>query len=459
MKIDSVKYKTFKGNSWRFDPSFHLSEANKVFKTLKRSPYTLTDINNCSERVFLGNIFSRVFVKDSSHGIPYLAASDTVLSNIDTGTFLSKKQADALSYLKLEKDWILVTCSGTVGNVTYTNKCFENHIATHDLIRIVPNDNVLKRGVVYAYLSSKYGHLLLTQSKFGGVVKHINDDHVKNIPIPQFPVKFQEKVDDLIKESARFREEAAKNLDKAMSLLSEFVGIDAARTGFKVTCLSSQKFKESLHMRLDPPPYIYDSVDKIKYLVSKKRFKRICDINAEISYPGIFKRIYVKNGFPYIMGSALMDRNPFKTCDYLSKTRTPKIDQLLLKKNQILITCAGCCGDVKIITDEFVQKNAIGSPDIIRIMSKDSLYTPEYLFAYLRLPLIREYMQSMKYGSVIERFDAEHIGTIPVVEPSPKIKSDVTSMVRKYANAMYESFCKEEIAVQLIEKEIDGWNA
>ena len=78
----------------------------------------------------------------------YLAASDTVLANLETGRYLSNYQAATLSYLILKKDWILVTCSGTLGNVTYTNRNFENHIATHDLIRILPNSKKVNKGTL-----------------------------------------------------------------------------------------------------------------------------------------------------------------------------------------------------------------------------------------------------------------------------------------------------------------------
>ena len=47
-------------------------------------------------------------------------------------------------------------------------------------------------------------------------------------------------------------------------------------------------------------------------------------------YPGIFKRAYVKNGYPYIKGSSMFDADPFKSCDQLSKTRTPGLDELWL---------------------------------------------------------------------------------------------------------------------------------
>ena len=64
------------------------------------------------KKVFLGNIFSRIFVKDKEHGIPYLSASDTVLADLNTNRFFIQKQSEKLNYLKLHKNWILITCSG-----------------------------------------------------------------------------------------------------------------------------------------------------------------------------------------------------------------------------------------------------------------------------------------------------------------------------------------------------------
>ena len=53
---------------------------------------------------------------------------------------------------------------------------------------------MLRGGLVYAYLASKYGHSLLTQGTFGAVIQHMEPDFVANIPIPNFPIEFQEEI-------------------------------------------------------------------------------------------------------------------------------------------------------------------------------------------------------------------------------------------------------------------------
>lgn len=225
MKTGVINCKAFFDAGMRIDPDVHLSEGSVIRNELNHLPYQLSSVGENAADVFYGNIFSRIFVQDPEHGMPYLAASDTVLANLDTGRFLSKKQSAQLNYLILKKDWILVTCSGTLGNVTYTNKTFENHIATHDLIRIIPNSNKVNKGTLYAFLASKFGYYQITQSQFGGVVKHINTDQTKSIIVPVFPADFQQDVDDMIQESARLRERASELLVSANELLMTYTGL------------------------------------------------------------------------------------------------------------------------------------------------------------------------------------------------------------------------------------------
>lgn len=225
MKSATVNIKQIPSMEFRFDPSLHLSEGVKVRKVLEELPYEIRSLSSVTDRIFLGNIFSRIWVKDREHGIPYLAASDTVLANLDTGQFLAKKQAIEMPYLFLKKGWILVTCSGTLGNTSYTNGHYEGRIATHDLIRIVPDEEILPGGYVYAFLSSKYGYYQITQSQFGGVVKHINATQAGQIKIPLIPKEIVSKADTMIEESARLREEAQTILRQADKELKSRAGL------------------------------------------------------------------------------------------------------------------------------------------------------------------------------------------------------------------------------------------
>jgi restriction endonuclease S subunit len=210
---------------------------------------------------------------------------------------------------------------------------------------------------------------------------------------------------------------------------------------------------------MDPPALINDGVKSMKQVIDKFQTNVIGDMNnVKVYRPGIFKRCYVKEGLPYIKGSEIFLCNPFRRCDHLSRTRTPFIDEMKMKEGQILITCAGSVGDIKLITKEYMDKGAIGSQDIIRLESSNLLYTKEYLFTYLQLPFVYDYIQSMKYGSVIERIEPFHVESIPVVTPTSELSEQITAIIRRYMDCTYRAFITEERAISMVEQEIEKWS-
>ena len=318
--------------------------------------------------------------------------------------------------------------------------------------------NILRGGLVYAYLASNHGHSLLTQGTFGAVIQHIEPNFIASLPIPNFPETFQKEVDDLIQESARLREEATDALNEAKEKLSSMINSKFEKHFYKTSSVSSQAIWNSLQHRLDPPALMNDGVKTMNRVISQMGHTTIGQINGKVFRPGIFKRIYVEDGIPYIKGSEIFLTNPFRRCDKLSRTRTPFIDEMAMKEGQILITCAGSVGDIKLITKEYEDKESIGSQDIIRLESNDDLYTKEYLFVYLQQPFVYDYIQSMKYGSVIERIEPFHVESIPVVKPTKELSDEIREIIRKYIDCTYRAFNAEEKAITMVEHEIEKWN-
>jgi len=461
MKIAKINNKHIVQEFLRFDPTFHLSDSIQLKEILSVQPYRLSTVGEQSKDIFFGNIFSRIFVQDEKFGVPYMTASDMMKSDINSGKFIAKRQAEKLHNLIIKKDWILISCSGTLGNVIYTNELFENKMGTHDLIRIIPQNGEVKSGFLYAYLASKYGYTLLTQSSFGGVIKHINPEHVANIPVPIFPQEKQEQIHNLITEAAQLRVEANRLLEEAVEMLSNFIGLDFQEKEKLSGKVSLKEIYQSLSTRIDPPTFINNGVKAMEIIRdSGRELVSLSEIDGITVYrPGIFKRNYVEKGLPYIKGSELFNINPFVRCDNLSKTKTPFVDEMALKENQILITCAGSCGLVKVITKEYEEREAIGSQDIIRLQSENVLFTSEYLFVYLQLPFVYDYIQSMKYGSVIERIEPFHVQSIPVVVPTEELSANITSLITNYKNNVYQAFSNENQAISLVENEIALWQS
>lgn len=450
MKISSVKSK-FVVSQMRLDGSFHLSDGLEVRKLVSKSPYGTTEIKDVSSNIYCPGIFKRNYVKS---GIPFLGGGDIQKQDLDSGKYLREKNTPNYEVLQIKKGWSLVTCGGTIGDTVFANNLLAKCWISQHVMRVIPQN--IKEGMLYAYLASKYGKLLLTTNTYGSVIPTLNASNIANLPIPRFPEYFQQEVDNLVQEAARLREEATCALEKAKDKVSkccnnEFDNLECSQTNI----VSVSSIVKSFKTRLDPPVYINKGVAWSK---RQKHAKRLGDLNIKIWYPGIFKRAYVKNGLPYIKGSSVFNVNPFKSCDHLSKARTPQLEELWLKEGMLLISCAGACGLVKMITKEYEDKGAIGSPDIIRLISNDELCTTEYLYVYLQLQHVYDFMQSLKYGSVIERFDIGNVKNIPIEIPSKELSEEITAIVRQYMDCTYRAFNAEEKAIRMVEQEIEKWN-
>jgi hypothetical protein len=79
MKTGIVNSRSFWEGDHRIDPDLYLSNGAKIRREIHNLPYELSTVGENAENVFYGNIFSRMFVSKPSHGVEYLAASDTVV--------------------------------------------------------------------------------------------------------------------------------------------------------------------------------------------------------------------------------------------------------------------------------------------------------------------------------------------------------------------------------------------
>lgn len=155
----------------------------------------------------------------------------------------------------------------------------------------------------------------------------------------------------------------------------------------------------------------------------------VADYTDTVFRPGIFKRIFVKSeqfGRPYLTAQAVLCEDPRKMAKPLSIKHTANLDYMAIHKNDILVSCAGTIGNVRLIGG--FLNNYIGSQDIIRAVSKD-IYG--FLYAYLSTSHVYKYLQAQIYGSVVPRIEPENVRDIPVPSFSPDIIERVNSLIIK----------------------------
>lgn len=455
MKTSVVRLDNIKPIQFRFDASYHLSEGEEVKRLINASPYRLLKVSDASKDIFIGNRAKRVYVKKRSHGTPFLSSSDILQADLENVKIASNKYTPNIEQMKLQKGWTLISRSGTIGNCAFANAKHAQKLASEDVIRLVPN-NILREGVVYAYLASKYGHSLLTQGTFGAVIQHIEPDYVGSLPIPNFPESFQKEVDDLIQESARLREEATVALEEAIKIFDNILGETEFTSNQQTKVLSSKQIFQS-YKRFDSQYQIASDVLKAQLQkISGIRTIKIATIASNVFIGNRGKRMYVNNnGVPFMSSSDMMLFNALYYSKLISK-KTPGIEDMIVKTGDILISRSGTVGNTIIVGEAY--NNVAVSEHAMRLRINKSLIEPEYVYAYLLSSHGQAKLKSLPYGSVIITLGEEFLKDIdlPILDENKKMI--IIELVEHYTTSMDSAIEKERKAISMVEQEIEKWN-
>lgn len=450
MKTALVNIKDVKSARLRTDASYHLSEGQAVQRDIASSPYPLMKVRDVANDIFIGNRAKRVYVSSADHGIPFLSSSDILKGDLEHVKLASKKYTPEIEKMLLHKGWTLISRSGTIGNCAFANAKHAQKLASEDVIRLVPN-NILRGGLVYAYLASKYGHSLLTQGTFGAVIQHIEPDFVGSLPIPHFPETFQEEVDDLMQESARLREEAVGALEEAQELIDDKYSRYSVN---KENSVSIKSIINSHNTRFEGQYYTSKNRSIYDYIVSHCEYKLLKEITDKIFRPGIFKREYVQNGVTFLGGADIMMAIP-DSDKKLSFKQVERIPELLVKRGWILVTCGGTIGNAVCI-DSQLAKCAI-SQHVMRVVPKEDTLKG-YLYAFLSSNTGHMLINLYTSGSVIPQIEAHHLERVPVPMMEKELMVYINSLVETYISNLENSKDKEKQAIHMVEQEIESWN-
>jgi type I restriction enzyme S subunit len=254
------------------------------------------------EGIFIPGRFKRIYVDDPDHGEPWLSPSNMLKADLSDLRLISCKYTLSIESLRVHQGWLLLSRSGTVGNLAYVREDMDGLVGSDDIIRIVADPEKIPPGYLYAFLSSPLGKALIEQKTYGAVVPHIEAHHVTDLPIPRVGPSPEEHIHELIEQAAALRMRAHKELDYLVQWLNEDVlGVPK---GYRTRWPNEWSYDVKVvgrdnDLRLDPFYYVGHAVE---YRQNLKPGPRLGDI-ATIHLSGHFKRMYVgPQGIPYLSG-------------------------------------------------------------------------------------------------------------------------------------------------------------
>jgi len=165
-----------------------------------------------------------------------------------------------------------------------------------------------------------------------------------------------------------------------------------------------------------------------------------------------FKRIWVeKSEYPIYQPAQILDIDPTPS-GYISELTDTDINELRVKKGQILLTCSGTIGNTSIVTDSL--DNQIFSHDLIRVTCK-SYEDIGYIYTYLNTEVGKIILETNNYGAVISHIEPEHLEGVPIPNADIKVKEKINELIQESFELRDESNKLMKEASLLLRKNLE----
>mgnify|MGYP004657781049 CR=1 FL=1 len=463
VKWCSVALSEVLNNDNRLEASVFKIEAKQARDLLQQSKYPLKVLygqdgffeyanNSCR--------FKRDYKNKSSESVGFLGSSEILDVYPKAEKYISKVQAVQKGLIaKLNE--VLISCSGTIGNISLVSQTMSNNALSQHMIRAYTKDYY---GYIYAFLKTNIGQILIKTNTYGSVVQHIEPKHLEYIYIPNPPEILKKEIHNLVVKSYNLRDESNDLIDEAEKMLIEELKLPPIED-FKPKYFDNEKGIRNFEVSLSRLNNRFDGsyhiplVDCIKEHLQKyaETVTNIGDKNVseEIILPGRFARTYVEEGQGTLFfgGKELNQLEPSNK-KYLSvSVHNNRIEkELKLKENMILVTRSGTIGRINIVPHHW--ENWVINEHVIRIkpISKD---IAGYLYCWLNTEYGEALIKRYTYGSVVDEIDTNHVANIILPLPKNKeIQTKINNLVLEANKKRYEAYVLEQKAIKMVNEKV-----
>jgi len=434
----------------RLDASYYALAVRARWE-LEKTRWPLRPLGEVAH-IFYPGRFKRPYAPKGK-GVPFVGSREMFFWPLQPRDFLYGTLGDWRN-LMVKRGWVLVSRSGTVGQVLLVSRDFTNVAVTEDAVRLESKNS----GYIYAFLRSRYGRDLLQGYQFGAVIKHLEPEQIGSFLVPILPEKLQERIHAKMLRALTLRERGSCLLKKAQRLLYRLLGLpdpDTLKPGYlpnppgtKVPTFSVKR--SELEERLDGSYHLPEVKSLLRVLkAGKYPLAHLKDLTAYIHIPPRFKRHYVDpaKGVPFVRPSDLATVRILER-RYIAKW-TPELDQLRLHQGEVLISTDGAIGDMGYVTQSW--DGWAGSNNIGRIKASGEAH-PGYLYAFLVSPYGQLQFKREIYGGVIDHLEEEHLAKVLIPKAPLEIQETIGKAVLQAFDLREKANSLEEEAISELEE-------
>lgn len=459
-QIKTVPSTWLENNGRRLDCGPYMSGALEAKELLRK--HNTEPLKRVTSDIYHAGRESRIWVDSPEHGIPFMGSTDILSMDLTSLPLISKKQVRSNPRFSITKGWTLITRSGTVGRMAFARADMDGAACSEHVLRVVPNEDHIKSGYLYAFLSSRFGVPIIVSGTYGAIIQHIEPHHIAGLPVPRLGA-VEDQAHELIQKAALLRVEAASEIRESTRRFLAAAGIEdipphewlhrSGRLGFTASISKTLlravnyiplnlKFAEIVK-NLSPAWKTLADITEPGTLRSGLRFKRI-DCEPEYGVELIGQREM----------SALVPRGR-----WIAKNQLPNDKLIFVPEGTIMVNAQGGLNE----SDSYARCQFISgkklryaySQHFLRVIADENEIPRGALFAYLRSNIAFRLLRSCAIGSMQQDFHPELIRELPVpIIGDAEVKA-VDRLVRGAYKKYDEAIDYEDQARTLVERTIE----
>lgn len=438
-----------------------MSGAIEARELLRQLPVKKDHLQDLTEGGLSGIVnagrITRLWVDDDKHGFPFLSSTDILQADLSNISHIAKSVARQNSQLLIKEGWTLITRSGSIGRMAYVRADMDEMACTEDVLRVIPDKNIVQSGYLYAYLSSKFGLPIIVSGTYGSIITHLEPHHIGDLPVPRLGA-VEHQAHDLVHNAATLRTEASELLKSCTDKISQELGGPKfnANPSLAQTVMSSEIART---MRMDAYFFNQKAKNVDNWAMSHPNGIWALGDIADVYDVPPFKHIYVDtdNGVPFFTSGELF-RLERKAERYLSNTQTKGLKKYILGRNWVLLARSGQLGGI-ICKPQFSDSALEGtatSDHVIRIIPKGNDVPSGYIYAYLATPEIGyPLIVRTASGSSIPALWPSYLKSLFVVKADSVFMKAIDADVRKAFEMRVQATNLEDQARALVERAIE----
>jgi type I restriction enzyme S subunit len=367
--------------------------------------------------------------------------------------------SDRLSYLQLRKGMTLISCSGTIGRMTYARPDMDGIWSSQDVMKVVADESKIPSGYLYAFLASRYGVPLVITRTYGAIIPHLESHQIADLPVPRFSEEIESLVHYKVDSAAKKRSYASELMTMAQVELFLQLNMpdpspDSRFGSPKIAEVSASR----LQRRCDAFHFSAPNAEARAAFDGNAFDKRPLHEVADVFIPGIFKRRYALEpefGYPYITGADVFELAP-TTDQYLMRSVAETYD-LVIREGMILVQEAGQLGGLigrSVMVGRYLDGFACTN-NMIRITPRNDEDTG-YIFAVLASDYGVRLIAREAAGSSIPHIEASRIQNLTIPWPDRDTRLQIGASAIEARNLRDSACDLEQQAREIVEQAIEG---